>query len=335
MKRNFAFGGLALAIILFTFYACDNGPSSASDQVLNRPPFKGLTDSIRQFPKDATLYLNRGLLLSQQNLHELATADYKKAWELRPDEATALEYAANLMLINDGPAAVKFLQECRKQFPGNGEFNRRLSEAYALSGRRKEALAEYDDLIARDSLNFMAWYERGLLLIRLKDTAAAEASLERSYAIQPVTYTALALAQLYYVKMNPRVITLCDDILQKDTVSANVDALFLKGIYYSDKKEYAQALSLFEDCIKADWKFADAHIEKGIVYFEQKDYAKALSAFTVAATVENTNADAYFWQARCNEMQGDKEKAAENYERALSFDPGFLEAEIRLERLRN
>ena len=47
-------------------------------------------------------------------------------------------------------------------------------------------------------------------------------------------------------------------------------------------------------------------------------------------TVSNTNADGYFWIGRCYESKGDKKKAIENYERALSLDKNFPEAARRL-----
>lgn len=333
MKKAIAF--LLLPLLAGTLlFSCSNSESDKNSALLHQPPFRGLTDSIRRFPDNAELYLNRALLLSQQNLHPLATADYKKAWELKPTEASGLEYAANLMLVSDLRGALDLLQQCRKQFPQNPEFNRRLSEAYALMGKKEAALGELDALLRSDSTDFMTWYDRGQLLLKLKDSAAGIASLEKSYSIQPVTYTALALANIYSLKGDERVIRICDDIIRKDTSGTNVDALFLKGVYYSDKQQYAKALVMFDACIGTDWKFADAHIEKGIVYFETKALDKALESFKVAANVSATNPDAYFWQGRVHEARGEKAEAIESYERALSFDPDFVEAELRLERLK-
>jgi tetratricopeptide (TPR) repeat protein len=133
--------------------------------------------------------------------------------------------------------------------------------------------------------------------------------------------------------MNPAVIDICDDILKRDTTGNVPDALLLKGIYFSDIHQYPKALELFEQCIKQDWKFADAHIEMGIVYFEMKDFNKALDAFKISATVENTNGDSYFWMGRTYEQLQMKEQAIESYERALAFKPDIIEAEQALKRL--
>ncbi|MBC7849809.1 MAG: tetratricopeptide repeat protein [Chitinophagaceae bacterium] len=320
-------------VISLVFAGCTDDKerdSVGNSALLKSPPFLAITDSIREFPDNPRHYLARALLLSQNNLHDAATPDYQKAWELSKDEAIALEYASNLQLVNKTTEAIEFIKARQQDFPNNQEFGRRLSEVYAATGKRKEALEEYDKLILSDSLNFMAWYERGVLLARLRDTTEAIISLEKSYAIQPINYTGLALAQIYSMQQNPRLLTICDDILHRDSTGEVIDALFIKGTYYADTKEYTKALPIFEECIKLDWKFLDAHLEKGHAYFAQKDFKKALEAFKMAATVSNTDPDAYYWMARSFEADGDKVQAKENYERTLSLDPRFEEARQRL-----
>lgn len=320
--------------ISFVQIGCKDADNE-NDKILSRPPFAQFSDSIRQFPDNPRYYLARALLLSQNNFHEIASADYKKAWEISNDEGVALEYASNLRLSNKNAEALKLLTECRTKFPANTEFNRRLSELYAETGRRKEALEEYDKLIRQDSFDFMAWYEKGRLLGKLEDTAGAIAALERSYAIQPINYTGLALSEIYSAMQNPRLLLICDDILRRDSTGEVVDALMLKGIYYSDIKDYKTALDLFESCIRLDWKFTQAYIEKGIIQFEKKEYPKALETFKLASTVSNTNADTYYWLGRTFEAMDDKQQSKENYERALSLDRSIYQAREGLRRLKS
>ena len=329
MKFLVGFSKILMVVLLLS--SCGSTPTSSD--IFSKPPFASITDSIKRFPDKPELYLQRALLLSQANLHDLATPDYKKAWEIAQEEVTAMEYASNLILVNKTEEALGFLKQCKQKFPGNNEITRRLSELYAQTGQRREALAEYDTILANDSTNFLAWYEKGRLLCLLRDTAEAIASLRKSYMIQPTNYTGFELATIYSSQTNPDVVAICDDILRRDTTGNVPDALLLKGIYYSDIHQYPQALELFEQCIKLDWKFVHAHIEKGIVYFEMKDFNKALDAFKISATVDNTNADSYFWMGRTYEQLQMKEQAIESYERALAFKPDIVEAEQALKRL--
>lgn len=336
MKRWFSLQGLILTGLLCWACSCHSGAhdKESPEKVLHAPPYAGLTDSIQQFSQNQDLYLQRALLLSQNNRHELASADYKKAWDLKPEVHIALQYVSNLMLVNRPNDAIKLLKQSIATWPNNPDLHRRLSEIYTQVGEAKKAIDQYDEWAQQDSMNFEVWYEKGVLLAQLKDTPAAIQSLERSYKIQPINYNGLALAGLYGATLNPKVITICDDLIKKDTSGIINDVLYLKGSYYSDTKQYDKALQMFDECIGHDWKFADAYIEKGIVLRDLKKNDSALRVFIMAATVANTNPDAWYWMARCYEDMGKKDLALVNYERALAIDKNFEEAREGIRRMK-
>lgn len=326
--RMLCFTGILVSV------GCQQEEDPFNNPLLYQLPYQPITDSIKRHPSDPALYLTRGLLLSQHNRHETATADYRKAWELRSDEASGLEYSANLMLVNDTARAISLLQECRRLFPKNPEFNRRLSELLAATGKGTAAITEFDLLLSQDSLNFNAWHEKGMLQLRFGDTPGSLHALEQAYRLHPSSYTGLPLASLYAARLDIRVLTICNELLRQDSTSNTIDALFLKGVYYSDKKQYTQALQAFESCIRKDWKFPDAYIEKGLVYYEQQLLPKALQTFEMAARVSPTDADAYFWMGRCQESMHQDTEALLNYQRALTFDAALTEAKIRMANLK-
>jgi tetratricopeptide (TPR) repeat protein len=322
---------------LLTISSCnllDDGQELNSEKVLRKPPYSNLSDSIKRFPDDAALYLKRADLLMQYKHRELAVKDYEKAWTIQPDEVTAMRYTAGLFMSGREKQAIDLLTECMKKFPDNTEFPRRLSEAYLQSGKPREALRQYNIIVEKDPENFEAWYERGVILAEMKDTAEAINSLERAYALQPLQSFGLTLANLYAETANPKTIDICDALISRDPEQQVVDPLFLKGVYYSNSRQPALAVQQFDSCIRRDWKFTEAYIEKGIVLFDQKQYEEALKTFTLATQVTNTYADAYFWIGRCHEAKGNKEEAADYYYKALALDQGFTEAREGLQRLR-
>lgn len=321
-----------ICLLLFVAAAC-GGNGSASEALLEKPPYKGLTDSIARFPKDAVLYKKRAVMLSLNNKHELATADYQQAWALAPDENTGQEYVANLLLVNKPLEAVTLLKECTGKFPGNPEFRRRLSEVLIQTGNNAAALKEYDAIISLDSSNFEAWYEKGVLMARSGDTANAILSLQRAYDLQPIYFIGNTLADIYASSMDPRTVAFCDTLIARDSLKLQVEPHFIKGRYYADSDKYQEALKEFDECIRLDWKFTDAHLEKGLVFYEMKDYKKALETFTFTTTVSNTNADAWYWIGRCYEAMGEKTKAVENYRKAYALDKSFTEARERAKKL--
>jgi tetratricopeptide (TPR) repeat protein len=328
-----------LLIVGLMAAACNGNDSNAKEgeaTVLKRPPYAGITDSIHQSGKDdkAGLYYRRAELLSRNNLHELAAADFLKAWQLHPDEPTGLRYAATLNIIGQPQKAIRLLQECRTKFPGNTNFSNMLGDLYQQAGQTKQALQLYNDMLFKDSLDFEAWYEKGLLLERAQDTASALEALRKAYALQPVRTYALELAHLYAENRNGAAIELCDAILRKDSAHELIDPLFIKGIYYSNTGQYKQAIAQFDSCILRDWKFTDAHLEKGIVLFHEKKYKEAGEAFLMTVKVSNTFPDGYFWLGRCYEATGQKDEAILYYQQALALDKDFTEAREAIKRLK-
>jgi tetratricopeptide (TPR) repeat protein len=302
---------------------------------LDKPPFAALTDSIKKFPGNASLLLRRAELLSQHDLHELAYNDYRQAWAQDSSENVAMAYISNLFLVNRPGAAMQLLERSARRFPGNPNFRRRLSEAYLQLGRSAEALSQYDNMLQADSMNFEAWYEKGLLLAKMGDTPAAINALARSYSLQPLSMNGVVLANLYAETKNAQAIEIANELIRKDSLSESLDPLYIKGIYYSNTKQYPLAIEQFDKCIAKDWKFTDAYIEKGIILFEEKNIDEALQTFKMANTVSPANPDAYYWQGRCYEAAGKIDEAIDSYAKAHALDKTFKEAREAMDRLRN
>ncbi len=323
-------------ILITTSIGCDEEEEAdVRTSILNKRPFKSITDSIARFPDMPGMYLDRAVRLSQHNQLELATADFRQAWVLSQDENVALEFVSNLLMTNKVPEAIAVLKECTGKFPENTEFNRRLGEIYAETDNTQAALAEFDDIIAKEPDNFEAWYDKGHLLAKLKDTTGAIAALEKSFALQPVSYSGIALANLHIGRKDKRALAICNYLIARDSAQMQTDAVFTKGVYYAETGDHKKALEQFEECIRRDWKLTDAYIEKGIIFYQQQQLDTALATFNLSVTVSNTNADGYFWIGRCYEAMNNKDKAVENYQRALSLDRTFMEAAERIKRLRN
>jgi tetratricopeptide (TPR) repeat protein len=314
----------------------DNKKNEEEAAALHHPPYAPLTDSLQQAKGDdaAGLYFRRAELLSHNNLHELAAEDYRRSWELHPGEMTGFRYASTLSIIGQGDRAIQVLKECGQKYPANPAFPSLLGELYQQFGKMKEALGIYDDLLAKDSGNFEAWYEKGLLLEKSRDTVAALLALGKAYSLQPVKTYGLELAHLYAENRNAAALPICDDILRKDSTHEMLDPLFIKGIYYANITQYKKAIVQFDSCIRRDWKFTDAYLEKGIALYQQKQYDTAMSTFLMTIRVSNSYPDGYYWVGRCYEVTGHKDQAILYYRQAVALDKDFTEAADRIKKLR-
>ncbi len=327
-----------LAAAAGSLAGCHNdGDKKADEQaaVLHRPPFAALTDSLLSVKDNdaAGLYFRRAELLTKANLHELAAADYHHSWEINPDEITGYRYASTLSIIGQTDRAIQLLMDCSRKYPTNPAFPGLLGELYQQSGKTKEALAIYDALLAKDSLDNETWYEKGLLLEKMRDTAQAIRALSKAYSLQPVNTYGLELAHVYAESSNPVALSICDDILRKDSSHELLDPMFIKGIYYSNTAQYKKAIVQFDSCIGRDWKFTDAYLEKGIALYEQKRYDTAMTTFLMTIKVSDTYPDGYYWVGRCFEATGRKDQAILYYRQALALDKDFAEAADHIKRL--
>jgi len=332
LKNSLRFVSLLVLIIVSCKNKNDHSEYLESATESN-PAYRSLNDSIRQFPSDARLYLRRANRLSQENAHELAYADFLKAWTLQPSPEHALPFAANLEILGKHQERLDLLDSLNHRFPENAQAGRLLAEATAATGDRTRALALYNRMIQTDSLDPEIQYEKALLLEQLKDTAEAIKTLQKVYGIQGVATYGLELAHLYAEQKNPKALDICDYILKQDSAGILTDPFFIKGIYYSNIQRYSKAIVQFDSCIARDWKTTDAYLEKGMAYFQMKNYHAAIQTFNMAITVTQTDPDAYFWLGRCYEAQERKMDAIYNYRKAIALDKNFNEARQRMEKL--
>jgi tetratricopeptide (TPR) repeat protein len=325
-------------ILLIGLITCScknkNSNSETTESVVEvNPVYKGLNDSIRLFPTDATLYLRRASKLSQENAHELAYSDFLRAWTIQPRLEYALPLAANLEILGKHKERLELLDTLHHRFPDNNQVGRLLAEALASSGDRNRALAIYNQMIFKDSLDPENLYEKALLLEQLQDTLQAINTLRKAYGIQGVDTYGLELAHLYAEQKNPRALEICDYILKQDSAHLLIDPFFIKGIYFANVKRFPKAIVQFDSCIARDWKTTDAYLEKGRAYFQMENYHAAIQTFNMAIAVTQTDPDAYFWLGRCYESLHRKTDAVYNYRKAIALDKDFKEARQRMENL--
>lgn len=313
--------------------ACKNKNNHTEAQVSaveTNPAFKNLNDSIRQFPADASLYLRRANRLAQENAHELAYADFEKAWSLNPSLENALPYSANLEILGKHRERLALLESLSQKFPSSTQVCRLLADAYTASGKPGQALIILNDMTAKDSLDPETWYEKALLFEQLKDTTRAISALQKAYSTRGIVTYGLELAHIYAEQKNPRCLDICNYILKQDSAKILLDPFFIKGIYYANTKQYPKAIAQFDSCITRDWKTTDAYLEKGRAYFHMKNFNAAMQTFNMAITVTNTDPDAYYWLGRCYEAQNRKTDAVINYRKAVLLDKDFIEARQRI-----
>jgi len=333
MNKFAKIAAVVAPILIFISSCTDKNPVSPYGDLLSKPPYASLTDSINQQPDNDELYFKRAVLLNTNELPEPSLDDFKKAWRLKKDERYAFGIG-NLLLDRKPDSAILFLQEAIKELPACNLLQLTLARAYETQNKNEEALVLCNSILEKNPQQVDVLKMKASLLDKKGISNEAISILEKAYSITP--YDAelnYELAYKYAETKNPKVLSLCDSLIQKDSLKIHAEPYYYKGIYYSNTGNKTVALNQFNEAIQHDYYYLNAYIEKGRIFYDQKKYAEALKVFELANTISATFPDAYFWMGRCQEALGLKEEAKLNYQRAYGLDDSFTEAKEAAGRL--
>lgn len=329
-----------LTFILFTatllLMGCSsNKEASPFDEVLTNPTFAGITDSINEDPKNDKLYFRRAILLNTNNFPEPALADFQKAWLLKKEEQYALGIGT-LLLEKKPDSATVFLNSALKEIPNSLLLQLNLARSYAAQNKSDEALALCNSILQTNPEQADILKMKADLLSKKGNTTEAITVFEKAYSLAPYDVELNYLLALKYAESkNNKVLALTDSLIKADSLGIHAEPYYYKGIYYATINDKEKALSYFELAIAHDYNFLEAHIEKGAIYYEKKQYDEALKVFNLLLTISPKYAATYYWIGKCQEATGKKEDARLNYLRAYSLDNNLIEAKERADSAKN
>lgn len=323
----------SFCLILINGCTDNAGNDSPFADILDRPPYASLSDSIRKEPGRDELYFRRAILLNTNELPEPALADFKKAWELKKNEQYALG-AGSILLETKPGEAVQFLQSAVKLLPESVLLNITLARALDAGKKPDEALAICNRLLSANPEQVDFLKMKADLLGKLGKEQDAMTILEKAYTLTPYDVELNYILALKYAETkNPKVLQLCDSLIKADSDSSHAEPYYYKGIYYATIHDKVAAIRNFDEAVKHDYYFLDAYIEKGILYYESRQYKEALAVFNLSLTISPKYADNYYWIAKCQQAQGLREEAKLNYQRAFGLDKEFKAAKDSAEKL--
>ena len=304
----------------------DKSGNSPFDDILIKPPYAGLTDSIKKDPANDELYFRRAVLLNSNNLADPALADFKKAWSLKKNEKYAFGLS-NLLLDKKPDSAILYLDSALKELPKSFLLQLTLARSLFALDKTTEALKICNDILQKNPDQVDMMKLKAELLDKTGNKTAAILILERAYQLTPYNIDLnYELAYKYAENKNPKVILLCDSLIRIDTLGHYAEPYYYKGIYFSNINDKSVAINLFDKAIQHNFNYLNAYIEKGKIQLDQKKIKDALKTFELANTISPQFPDAYYWMAKCQEELGQKEEAKLNYQRAYGLDNTFTEA---------
>jgi tetratricopeptide (TPR) repeat protein len=300
--------------------------TSENEKILEQPPFAALTDSIEDAPSRANLYYRRAGLLLQNEQDALAEKDFRKAWEMEPNEDHAIG-VARFLISRNNDSAIAFLETATKEAPESLVLKISLARGYQQKKNYDKALTITNGIINDYPNQLDALLLQAEILKTQNRQADALAILEQAYNYAPFdAELAHSLAFAYAQAKNPKVLTLTDSLVKADSLQRHAEPYFFKGVYYANTGNNGAALQQFDEAIRRDYNYLDAHMEKGVLLFENKQFAAAQKAFELAISISPSFADAHFWLGKTAQAQNQSAAAKTHYLRAYSLDKSLNEA---------
>ncbi len=314
--------------------SCNNSNDSTPyDELLSQTPYTALTDSLRSNPSNDEIYYRRGILLMKNNHLPPALADFEKAWSLNKKEEYAIS-ASELLLRKKKDSAIIFLNNALKILPGSIALQLKLAQAYIDREKQDEALKICNDIIQNKPSQIDALIMKSDLLLAKKDTAESIKTLEQAHKYSPFDEDiSFNLGFGYAETKNHKALSLTDSLLKAEGTNKKAEPYYFKGVYYANTGNKTKALDFFDQAIQHDYNFLDAYLEKGKILYDQRKMTEAEKVFQLSLTISSTEADAYYWLAKCQEANGKKSEAKLNYERAFGLDKTLTEAKEAAERI--
>jgi tetratricopeptide (TPR) repeat protein len=197
---------------------------------------------------------------------------YLKFWE-------AKKHAASL----DDKAVKKFMENIRTR-PGNPDSHYLLANFYQERGRYREAIIEYDKVLAIDPRNIKAYNGRGIALDQIGEHLGAQESFEKAIALDDkADYIWNNLCySLIMQKKYDEAIASCKKALtlnEKNSRMRNNLALAyaMAGLYEEAFKEFVAA---------SNGNKAHAHLKLAEIYFDKAVFEKSLEHYKAALSLE-------------------------------------------------
>jgi Flp pilus assembly protein TadD len=214
-----------------------------------------------------------------------AVRQYQEAAELKASEANIFDWGSELLLHHAPEPAEEVFAKGNRLFPRSERMLIGMGAALFAQGSYDAAvrrICDASDLNPDDPLPY-------LFLGKMQGTETASSAevvekLHRIVTLQPQN----AEANYYYA----------------------VGLWKLRKVS-PDKASAAQVESLLNNAVRLDPKLARVHLQLGILHFDEKDYARAISEFQQAEQIDPQMEEAHYRLSQAYRQNDDTEKAKE------------------------
>ena len=281
-----------------------------------------LNDIIRYDPYDMdALEARAKVYLRQQNL-KYAAADISAVLQLDSSRIKALELWGDLGFAkNQTRQSRDAWQRCMAEAPEYVPCRLKMAQLYHMVTEFEKSAELVDEVIALDPKNAEAHFLKGYLMRdALGDTIRAIEWFQKAIDLDPEYVEALDMCGVLYSAMgNPLALAYFNRLVELQP--ENRIALYNRGMYHLEVKDWNQALEDFTNCTKLDPNDIESWFNLGYIHLQLQLYPEARGYFNTALRIQPINHRALYARGYCYELLGDISNAEADYREALSYNP--------------
>lgn len=331
LKRFFG-----ILITVFFVYACA-GPDSkkvdVSDVAVNRVDtlriqIDQLSKSIRETPKDDTLFYQRSRAYAIYGDIKNAVNDLEIAMKLNPDDPIYYLELADLELARgESRIAKDVLSRANEKFPENVEVMIRLANIYMAIGQFSEARTKLIIASRIEPRNPNLYMLSSIIFTEIGDDDRAIEELQKAIMYDPEFYDGHVMLGVINARLGR---TVARDHYENAMRlrPENPEPLYNLGMYFQENKMYDEALKTYKKGLdNIDSRMQHFLFNIGYVYENfKKEPDSAIDYFQKVIQYHPSDFRAYYHKGLCYEMKGEPEKAMAAYDMSLKVNPDFEEA---------
>ncbi len=280
-----------------------------------------LTEVIRAKPENGMAFYNRATAYERSGERDKALDDYRNAARLLPSFAPAAAALGRLLGASDPAAALSDLSDAIRLDPKSPALRSRAT-LYLSLGRLEQALLDFNQVIANDGSDSIAFLDRGVTYDRIGNIESAIGDYGSSIALAPSATAYVDRGGAYSRLQQPdKALADFDAALRID--ATNLDALLGRANANYARKKFDASLADYTRVIDADPKNATAYFKRGNVRLDSLEFAQACSDYSDSLKLDPNQPVALYNRAVAEARLGRRQESAADRRRALALDPSL------------
>ena len=262
-------------------------------------------------------WANLGATLAEKGRHPEAILAFRRALQLRPQDAPALnDLGCSLVVLDRSPEAIPILERALQARPGYGEVYNNLGNALSRVGRGDEAIAHYERAVKFKPTHAEAHDNLGCELVLKGRLPEAIASFEAAIRLKPdaVKYRRDLGAALGRAGRVPEAIAQFEHVARLAPAQPASHAVLGGALAAAGRWE--DALERFQTALRFAPDDAEMQSSTGVALANLGKFPEAIAAFQQAIRLRPGYIDAHSNLAQILRSLGRNLEAADHFDEA-------------------